>query len=618
MDTVIFKFAFLERWADRLSASLASAPRENLTGFPDKAAPFIWHFIQPLKQPVLFLVFLYTCAQLLVLCEPIFIGQIVGAIAADDFSAQNLTLLVVAYLVITQLVARFFFIMGWRLESLFFPLLTNYIRLQLGDYIKRHSYRYFQDDFAGRLSGKVLEMPQAIMMTILDLTTAFLFTLISLTFTFVLLFTLHWTFGLTALLYAVIFCYTIFVKSPQLNKLSQSVAKSRNIMRGHFIDSLSNMLLVKTFARERHEQQLLKLDLDIVTKQDQAENSVFWTLGKWQHFNNACLQSMTAILCIYGWRAGWFDVTAVATALPMVAVMASSAWWLLHISGMFFTRLGEIREGIADLNKPIEIQDGPTAQPLNISIPVIEFRDLTFAYPGRPVFENFSLTIPAQQKVGLIGPSGAGKSTLAQLLMRLHDIQSGDILIDGQSISEVTQSSLREQIAFIPQSSDLLHRTISDNLRYGNLTASDDAMLEAARLAHAHEFILDLQDKDGNRGYDSLVGERGVKLSGGQRQRIAIARAALKDAPILLLDEATSALDSESEKLIQESLQGLMKGRTVVVIAHRLSTIAHLDRLIVIDQGKIVEDGTHNELINKGGLYARLWNLQSAGFLGDS
>jgi ATP-binding cassette subfamily B multidrug efflux pump len=620
MDTVTPKnHTLLERWVTRFAETAAreAAAQENITGFPQGTVQFIWHFLKPLKSPIVALVVIYTVAQLITLCEPIFIGQVVGAMVEDEFSYEKLGWLIGAYLVMVQLFARFCYIAGWKIESIFFPLLTNHIRLQLGDYIKRHSYRYFQDDFAGRLSGKVIEMPQAIMSTILDLTTAFLFTLLSLIFTFVLLFSLHWGFGLIASVYAVVFCYTIFVKSPHLTQLSQTVAKTRNVMRGHFIDSISNILLVKSFARERYEQQRLQRDLNTVSRQDQDENLVFWTLGRWQHLNNAWLQSLTILLAAYGWREGWFTVTDVATALPMVAVMASSAWWLLHVSGMFFTRLGEIREGIADLNKPIEIADKPGALPLSVSSPAIEFRDITFAYPGRPVFENFSLTIPAYQKVGFVGPSGAGKSTLAQLLMRFHDLQQGDILIDGQSVSAVTQTSLREEIAFIPQSSDLLHRTIRENISYGRLEASDEDIRHAAQLAHADQFIPGLQDKDGNRGYDSLVGERGVKLSGGQRQRIAIARAAMKTSKILLLDEATSALDSESERLIQESLLEMMKGRTVLVIAHRLSTIAHLDRLIIVDQGKIVEDGSHEELIAKGGLYARLWNLQSAGFLGD-
>lgn len=620
MDTVIpKKQTLLERWIAHFAETAVkeAAAQENITGFPQGTAAFIWYFLKPLKSPIVALVAIYTVAQLITLCEPIFIGQVVGAMVEDKFSYEKLAWLIVLYLLMVQVFARFCYIAGWKIESIFFPLLTNHIRLQLGDYIKRHSYRYFQDDFAGRLSGKVIEMPQAIMSTILDLTTAFLFTLLSLLFTFFLLFSLHWGFGLIALVYAVVFCYTIFVKSPHLTQLSQTVAKTRNVMRGHFIDSISNILLVKSFARERYEQQRLKRDLDIVSRQDQDENLVFWTLGRWQHLNNAWLQSLTILLAAYGWREGWFTVTDVATALPMVAVMASSAWWLLHVSGMFFTRLGEIREGIADLNKPIEIADKPEAQPLKVASPAIEFRDITFSYPGRPVFENFSLSIPAYQKVGFVGPSGAGKSTLAQLLMRFHDLQKGDILIDGQSVRNVTQASLREEIAFIPQSSDLLHRTIRENISYGRLDATDVDVRHAAQLAHADQFIPGLQDKDGQRGYDSLVGERGVKLSGGQRQRIAIARAAMKSSKILLLDEATSALDSESERLIQESLLEMMKGRTVLVIAHRLSTIAHLDRLIIVDQGRIVEDGSHEELIAKGGLYARLWNLQSAGFLGD-
>ncbi len=621
MDTVLpKKQTLLERWISHFADTAAkeATAQENITGFPQGTIPFIWHFIRPLKSPIVVMTIIYMMAQVVVLLEPVFIGQVVGALAEENFSLEKLGWLVLAYVLMTQVLARLLFVLGWKIESIFYPLLTNHIRSQLGDYIKRHSYRYFQDDFAGRLSGKTIEMPQAIMSTILDLTTAFLFTLISLMFTFVLLFSVHWSFGVVAGIYAVVFSYTIFVKSPKLTRLSQTVAKTRNIMRGHFIDSISNILLVKSFARERYEQQRFKLDLDTVSRQDQDENLTFWTLGKWQHFNNAMLQTLTILLAAYGWHEKWLTVTDVATVLPMVAVMASSAWWLLHVSGMFFTRLGEIREGIADLNKPIEIADKPNAQALRITAPTIEFRDITFAYPGRPVFENFSLSIPAQQKIGFVGPSGAGKSTLAQLLMRFHDLQQGQILIDGQSVSDVTQTSLREEIAFIPQSSDLLHRTIRENISYGKLDATDEEIHRAAQLAHAHEFIPGLQDKDGHRGYDSLVGERGVKLSGGQRQRIAIARAAMKKSPILLLDEATSALDSESERLIQESLQEMMKGRTVLVIAHRLSTIAHLDRLIIIDQGRIVEDGSHDELVAKGGLYARLWNLQSAGFLGDS
>ncbi len=620
MDTVLSKNPpLLERWVNRFAQQAAqeAAAQENIAGFPQGTVPFIWHFLRPLKSPIVAIVIIYTLAQLLVLSEPVFIGQIVGSLVEDNFSFTLLAYLIAAYVVVTQVIARFFFIIGWKIESIFFPLLTNHIRSQLGDYIKRHSYRYFQDDFAGRLSGKTLEMPQAIMSTILDLTTAFLFTLISLAFTFVLLFSVHWSFGVVAAIYAFIFSYTIFIKSPKLTRLSQTVARTRNIMRGHFIDSISNILLVKSFSRERYEQQRFKGDLDTVSQQDQAENLTFWTLGKWQHFNNATLQTLTVILAAYGWRAGWLSVTDVATVLPMVAVMASSAWWLLHVSGMFFTRLGEIREGIADLNKPIEIADKPGARALQVSSPSIDFRDISFGYPGRPVFENFSLSIPAYQKVGFVGPSGAGKSTLAQLLLRFHELQKGEILIDGQSVSSVTQASLREEIAFIPQSSDLLHRTIRENISYGKLDATDEEVRHAAQLAHADPFIPGLQDKDGNSGYESLVGERGVKLSGGQRQRIAIARAAMKKSKILLLDEATSALDSESERLIQQSLLEMMKGRTVLVIAHRLSTIAHLDRLIIVDQGRIVEDGSHEELIAKGGLYARLWSLQSAGFLGD-
>jgi ATP-binding cassette subfamily B multidrug efflux pump len=279
--------------------------------------------------------------------------------------------------------------------------------------------------------------------------------------------------------------------------------------------------------------------------------------------------------------------------------------------------MGNVQDGINTRVKPFGLNDKTNAPPLKTHKCEIALNNVTFAYPGRPVFDNLSLTIPAGQKIGLVGPSGAGKSTLVQLLLRLHDIQGGAIKIDGQDIAEVTQNSLRNNIAVIPQSSDLLHRSIRENITYGNLNATEDDMISAAKRAHAHEFILSLHDHDGRRGYDAMVGERGVKLSGGQRQRVAIARAILKDAPILLLDEATSALDSESERLIQESLTDLMAGRTVIAIAHRLSTIARLDRLIVMDEGRVVESGTHQQLLTAKGLYAHLWSLQSGGFLGD-
>jgi ATP-binding cassette subfamily B multidrug efflux pump len=265
-----------------------------------------------------------------------------------------------------------------------------------------------------------------------------------------------------------------------------------------------------------------------------------------------------------------------------------------------------------------DVTDKPGAPKLVIRDPIIRFDAVKFAYPSRPIFENFNLTIPAHQRVGFIGPSGAGKSSLMQLLLRLHDIQGGQITIDGQNIAQVTQDSVRNAIGFIPQSADLLHRTVRDNIAYGDLNATQDQIIAAAKLAQAHDFITELRDSRGGRGYDATVGERGVKLSGGQRQRLAIARAVLKNAPILILDEATSSLDSESEQLIQASLRELMKNRTVLAIAHRLSTIAHLDRLVVMQDGRIVEDGAHADLLAKGGLYARLWNLQSGGFLGET
>jgi ABC-type multidrug transport system fused ATPase/permease subunit len=293
--------------------------------------------------------------------------------------------------------------------------------------------------------------------------------------------------------------------------------------------------------------------------------------------------------------------------LPATYQKTEISWRISTEFSGFFQRLGEVEEGMEAISKPHSMVDRRNAIDISMGRSTIDLDSVDFSYEGNDVFKEFNLSILDGQKIGLVGQSGAGKSTLVSLLLRLYDIQSGTIKIDGQNISEVTQESLRRNIAVIPQDTSLFHRSLMDNIRYGNLDASDDAVI-----AHAHDFIMDLPD-----AYDTMVGERGVKLSGGQRQRIAIARAILKDAPILILDEATSALDSESERLIQDSLRTLMDGKTVIAIAHRLSTISHLDRLIVMDKGQIIEDGTHENLLNQNGQYAKLWSMQSGGFLGD-
>jgi ATP-binding cassette subfamily B multidrug efflux pump len=384
---------------------------------------------------------------------------------------------------------------------------------------------------------------------------------------------------------------------------------------------------VKLFARAREEDAYVREAVDDHTGRFYAQlrlNTLFaFTLTSL----NAMLVTGTGALAIVLWQRGHVSVGVVAMALPMTMQISSASGWVAWQVTSIFENIGVVQEGMMTIARPIALTDKPGAPPLAVTRGEVKFEGVRFGY-GRaprigddghvqnfPVMDGLSLTVTSGEKVGLVGRSGAGKSTLVNLLLRFFDVEGGRILIDGQDIAHVTQESLRAQISVVTQDTSLLHRSIRDNIRYGRPDATDKEIVAAAKLAHAQDFILDLEDWKGRRGYDAQVGERGVKLSGGQRQRIAIARVILKDAPILVLDEATSALDSEVEAAIQQSLGTLIAGKTVIAIAHRLSTIARMDRLIVLDHGRIVEQGTHAELLRANGHYAALWRRQSGGFI---
>ncbi|WP_311275392.1 ABC transporter ATP-binding protein [Methylobacterium sp. WCS2018Hpa-22] len=504
-------------------------------------------------------------------------------------------------------------------NQLLVPQATNQVRWRTHLYTLGHSLSYFQADFAGRLANRVVQVGPAVR----ELAVVFIDTLLYVAIYAVTAVGLFGSISLWMALPVIVWVAAYSVLTwwfvPRARARSLVTADTRSILIGRIVDSYTNILTVKLFARDREERAAVRDAIDVHTTAHLHQFRLVTTTTTLLGILNSALIVATATACLLLWRSGGMTTGEAAAGLALVLrLMAMSGWVMQTVRGIF-ENVGVIQESMQTISRPHGIVDVPNARTLAVDGGDIRFDRVGFRYgDGTPsVIQDFSLHIRPGEKVGLVGVSGAGKTTLTALLLRLHDIQNGRILIDGQDIAGVTQDSLREAIAMVTQDTSLLHRSIRDNIAYGRPDATLEEIQRAAQLAEADGFIAGLVDNRGRTGYDAQVGERGVKLSGGQRQRIAIARVILKNAPILILDEATSALDSQVEAAIQDSLDTLMQGKTVLAIAHRLSTIAALDRLIVIDAGRIVEEGTHAELIRTGGLYARLWERQSGGFLGD-
>lgn len=595
-------------------------PENGLAKLPPTVWKFLWFFMRQIRVRLFILAAMGVVAGCLGSLSAYFFGQIVEVFVETTDKTQiwdNLSTPLVLYTTLILVgVPVLYNSQGW-LNSVTLPYYAAMIRRQLALYLHQHSYRYFQDDFAGRLAGKVLEMPYAMRQIVNDITGPFIFAGTTFLTTLVLFFWVGPYFAVFAGIYIGLYIINLRYFIPKITKLSETASRKRSIMRGRFVDIVTNIFLVKIFARRQHEDAYFRASLHDNADSVSLQEITITRMFRVQHVLNSLIMFVLILTSVQAWNNDALTTAQISMILPLALNMVGATFWLTEIYTGFFERMGEVQEGMEAVVHAHEVTDRKDAGTLTVRSPALRFDDVTFSYPSRPMFDNFSIDIPAKQRVGLVGPSGAGKSTLMQLILRLHDVQGGRILIDGQNIAESTQDSLRAHIAVIPQMADMLHRTVRENISYGRLDATEEEVITAAKRAQAHDFIMELRDAKGNTGYDSTVGERGVKLSGGQRQRIAIARAILKDAPILILDEATASLDSESEKLIQRALEDVMKDRTVIVIAHRLSTIAHLDRLIVMQEGKIVEDGTHHGLLEQGGLYARLWGLQSGGFLGD-
>ncbi|MEZ8099282.1 ABC transporter ATP-binding protein [Vibrio bivalvicida] len=501
-------------------------------------------------------------------------------------------------------------------------LLGNYpmsIRWLAHRYLLKQSLNFYQDDFAGRIATKVMQTSLAVRETVMKTMDVFVYVSVYFTSIVVLLAQADWQLMIPMIVWLCCYVAIQLYFVPKLKQVASEQADARSTMTGRIVDSYTNIATVKLFSHSRRETEYAEEGMNGFLGTVYRQMRLVTGFDVAVEITNYVLVFSISALSIYLWMDSSISVGAIAIAIALALRINGMSMWIMWEVGALFENMGTVVDGMKTMSKSIDIQDKPEAKPLVVNQGGIEFDDVSFHYGDKTkgVISNLNLNIKPGEKVGLVGRSGAGKSTLVNLLLRFHDVESGKIKIDGQVISDVTQDSLRSNIGMVTQDTSLLHRSIRDNILYGNPDASEEDLRRATKQAHAHEFIETLNDPFGNVGYDAQVGERGVKLSGGQRQRIAISRVLLKDAPLLILDEATSALDSEVEAAIQESLNELMQGKTVIAIAHRLSTIAAMDRLIVLDKGEVVEQGTHQELVKSGGIYAQLWAHQTGGFIGD-
>jgi ATP-binding cassette, subfamily B, multidrug efflux pump len=595
------------------------------TAVPDHPEPpasllgFLWHFARQAKALFIALFVVEFFVALTDSAVPWFMGRIVTlvtTISPERFLTETWPWL--AGMAIVVLIARPGIMMLRYLitnQAIAAPF-TGLIRWQSHFHVVRQSWAFFQNDFAGRISNRVMQTGPAVRQTLVASVTALWYVLV---------------YGITAVVmsasadawltlpiigwfagYVGLLCYFV----PRLRDRSKISSEARSALVGRIVDSYTNILTVKLFARPRDEDNYVRDAVERHTDVFLRAQRLLTMFGTLLNVLNALLIASAGAIALILWRRGVVDVGAIALVLPLTLQLTNMSRQIAVQITDLFEEIGIVQEGMITIAKPLQLVDSDGAKALEIREGKITFEDVRFGY-GREtgVLEGFSLTVRPGEKIGLVGRSGAGKSTVVNLLLRFFDLEGGRILIDGHDISQTTQESLRAQISVVTQDTSLLHRSIRENIRYGRPEASEEEIVTSARLAHAEEFITMLEDWRGRRGYDAQVGERGVKLSGGQRQRIAIARVILKDAPILVLDEATSALDSEIEAAIQQSLGTLMAGKTVIAIAHRLSTIARMDRLVVLDHGRIVEQGTHEQLLRANGHYAALWHRQSGGFI---
>ncbi|MGB6893480.1 MAG: ABC transporter ATP-binding protein [Xanthobacteraceae bacterium] len=605
-------FALFERFLSPTAAPDHPEPPPGLIAF-------LWHFARQAKWLFAALFVVELCVALSDSAVPWFMGRVVTMVTKtppDRFLAVSwpwlVGMAVVVVIVRPVVTLTRYLITNQAIAAPF----TGMIRWQSHWHVVRQSWAFFQNDFAGRISNRVMQTGPSVRSTLTATIT---------TVWYIIVYGVS-AIGLTAaadrwlavpiLLWFASYAALLYFFVPRMRERSKVSSIARSTLMGRIVDSYTNILTVKLFARASEEDRYVRNAVDQHIDLFKAAQRLLTAFASILDVLNALLIAGSGALALMLWRYGKVEVGAIAMVLPLTLQLTNMSRQIAMRITEIFEDVGVVQEGMLTIAQPLQLPDPADAKPLTVGAGRIEFKNVNFGY-GRDVgvLQNFNLTIAPGEKIGLVGRSGAGKSTVVNLLLRFFDLEDGAILIDGQDIADLTQESLRSQISVVTQDTSLLHRSIRANIRYGRPTAGIEEIERAAKLAHAHDFILDLEDWQGRRGYDAHVGERGVKLSGGQRQRVAIARVILKDAPILVFDEATSALDSEVEAAIQSSLGTLMAGKTVIAIAHRLSTIAQMDRLVVLEHGRIIEQGSHRELLAHGGHYAALWRRQAGGFI---